>query len=354
MNGTPHDDGDRGDRGDQAFVARLRDAYDQQPAHAAPAPRAGRTSVGRRGPARRWFAVGAVVALAAAVPIVGAQLLDESTRTTSPAAPAPPSQPADATPSAGDSIDGRDLRACQVGELELRVGDDLSLPGNRRGRVVRLLTDRDRVCQLTDPVRVRAAVGPASDGTPPVRDTVTVPGGPFRLGPDGGPTFMVSAEDCGVIDAARGTITRFSVATGGAGTQIADELGTTGTCGELAIDWVVNEGLDEDGTARPLVGRIMVRDGLVRGQPSRIVATIRNTSEAPQTVSRCALRALPGVGLRVVPERCDDTDERTLSPGGTTRLSLTRVFMDPAGQSFAFTLDGVSAKVEVVTVQPRG
>ena len=336
---------------DDAFVARLRAAYDQHPAHTAPARMRTPAST-RHAPVRRWLAIGAVVATAAAVPIAASSILDrDGSSTTAPIGGTP-------TSGTGAPVDLDLPRRCRATELVVKVGDDLRLPGDRSGRVVRLTTEGDAPCRIDARVTVTSAIGPDSDPAPPERSRVVVPReAPFVVAPGRDVAFMTSSESCDSSrprgGAPRRSVLRFTVQAGVAGTQIGFDPGSVGTCGQLAVDWVVVEGFDSQGRAWPLEGRITAPDGLVVGRPSRIVGVARNTSHRERLTNDCDLRVLPGQGLEIADESCDV--DRAVLPQRVRTWRLTRQFTGSlAGRSFAFTIDGVSAKVTVVTIQPRG
>ena len=232
----------------------------------------------------------------------------------------------DASPSGGR------LPSCRPMELQVDVGDDLRLPGDRSGRVVRLSTTRDRTCEIAGPVRVAAAVGLPRNGSPPERASADVPAdGPLTVAPGRDVSFLVSAETCSDVGrpfegAPAGAITRFRVATERVSAEVADDLGTTGTCGGLAI-----------------------------GERGRIVATLRNPTGRSQGISPCAFRALPGQGLEIAGSGECTQPVRVIEAGGSIRLTITQQPMGGslAGRSFAFTVDGVAAPVEVVTVRSQ-
>ena len=247
-------------------------------------------------------------------------------------------------------------RECRADELAVEVGDDLRLPGGRSGRLVRLTTTGDRVCDVAADVRATVSTEPGQGSAPVEFDSVDVRADrAMRIAPGLDVAFMISAERCtdgrGVEDAIR-----FGVSAGAAGAQIIEDPGTTGTCGGLTVDWVVVEGFDSAGYAYALTGGITVPDGLVIGEPGRIVATVRNPTDRAQAISPCALRVLPGQGMQIAdPGDCSEP-ERIVEPGGSTELAITQQPMGSgvAGRSLAFTVDGVAAPVRNVTIQPRG
>ena len=249
---------------------------------------------------------------------------------------------------------------CRATELEVRAGDDLRLPGDRSGKIVRVTTTRDRECRVDDQVRVDASVGPRTDTSAVQRSSqVALPEDPFTVAPGRDVAFLVSSEQCAdqgrpFEGAEPDSIVRLRVEAGVAGTAVADDLGTTGTCGQLNLDWVVQEGFAPTSDAEPyaLTGRITAPDGFVVGQQSRIVATVRNPTDTTQPLSPCALRVLPGLGLQIAPRDCVES-QIVLEPGETRRLTIRQQPMGSrlVGGSFAFTVDGVAAPVKVVTIE---